>query len=321
MALGKRKASNFSTPRRVRARKHEQEDPDHSDSSDAPSEKQISNLDSGEDSNVEDGDEEVVNYDSDADLPIIAPQSAAASLASVSFGDLAKAQKALGKTQRKEKRKAERAATPSASTKSTPSPFTTTAPAKKIAQSKADLQKRSSKHAPQEMSSKRPVSRKRDFGVSNKPTARDPRFDPLTGEVNETLIRKAYGFLKDYRASEIVDLKARVRKAKTEEERAELKRELLVLESKRKTEERKEHQQSVIDEHKRKEKELVAQGKKPYYLKQAELKKQVLVDRFKSMKKRDVDKAIMRKRKKVAGKEKKEMAQMERIDGNTRRGW
>lgn len=172
------------------------------------------------------------------------------------------------------------------------------------------------------MSSKRPVSRKRDFGEpTHKTVARDPRFDPLAGDVNERLIRKAYGFINEYRASEIADLKVRVRKAKTEDERDALKRELLVLESKRKTQERKDHAQDVIDEHKRKEKELVAQGKTPFYLKKAALKKKVLVDRFENMSKKQVDKAIMRKRKKVAGKEKKELAHLERVDGSMRRGY
>ncbi|KAL5594781.1 hypothetical protein BROUX41_001695 [Berkeleyomyces rouxiae] len=313
MALGKRKAGSSASHRRVRARKYEEES-DHDNSSDAPSEQQASYAE-----NDEPSDEEGVEYDSEADIPSAPSNNPVASLASISFGDLAKAQKAISKTQRKEKRKAERTAAPPTSNSFVQAKSSSTAPSKRTDHLKADLHKRSSKHAPQEMSSKRPVSRKRDFALSSKPTPRDPRFDPLTGDVNDGLIRKAYSFLSEYRESEIADLKARVRKAKNDDEKTELKRELLVLESKRKAEERKDRQQAVIDEHKRKEKELVAQGKKPYYLKQAELKKQVLIDRFQSMSKRDVDKAIMRKRKKVAGKEKKELAQLEWIDSRSRR--
>ncbi len=62
-----------------------------------------------------------------------------------------------------------------------------------------------------------------------------------------------------------------------------------------------------MDEHRKQEKELVKQGKKPFYLKKSEQKKRVLIDKFASMKKGQVDRAIERRRKKVAGKEKKEL--------------
>ncbi|KKA29042.1 hypothetical protein TD95_002205 [Thielaviopsis punctulata] len=317
MPLGKRKPASAPAARRVRPRK----EPEYAQSdSDAPSEEQLGPSDAGSDEEAEEEEEEV-DYDSDAEIPTAEP-SATPSLAAVSFGDLAKAQAALDKLKRKEKRQAERAAARNTapafgSAGAPPTKRPSSAPAQR-----APPAKRSSKHAPQEMSSKRPVPRKRDFGEpAQKAVARDPRFDPLAGEVNERLIRKAYGFLNEYRASEIAELKTRIRKCKSDEEKERLKRELLVLESKRRTQERKDHAQDVIDEHKRKEKELVAQGKTPFYLKKAELKKKVLVDRFENMSKRDVDKAIMRKRKKVAGKEKKELASMERVDGSMRRGW
>ena len=57
----------------------------------------------------------------------------------------------------------------------------------------------------------------------------------------------------------------------------------------------------------RKEKELVKQGKKPFFLKKSEQKKLLLMDKYAGMSKSQVDKAIEKKRKKVAGKEKKQL--------------
>lgn len=184
------------------------------------------------------------------------------------------------------------------------------------------LDKRSNKHAPVELTSKKPVSRKRDFLTSTaetkRPQARDPRFTPLGpgastaaagggsgSTIDEIKARKAYAFLDDYRASEMQELRATIKKTKDAAQREKLQRALLSMESRKKAQDRKDRERAVIEEHRKKEKELVKQGKTPFYLKKSEQKKRVLVDQFQGMKKRQVDKAIERRRKKVAGKEKK----------------
>ncbi|KAK3901496.1 hypothetical protein C8A05DRAFT_16335 [Staphylotrichum tortipilum] len=183
-------------------------------------------------------------------------------------------------------------------------------------------EKRSSKHAPVEMTSKRQVSRKRDFlaitAETKKPQARDPRFMPLgagagaskagigSGNViDEIKVRKAYAFLDDYRASEMQDLRAAIKKTKNPADKEKLQKALTSMESRKKAQDRRDRERAVIEEHRKKEKELVAQGKTPFYLKRSEQKKRVLVDQFKGLKKKDADRAIERRRKKVAGKEKK----------------
>jgi len=162
-----------------------------------------------------------------------------------------------------------------------------------------------------EMSAKRAVPRKREVLPVLKRAYRDPRFDTLSSTpLDETKAQRAYGFLDDYRASEMADLRAQIRKEKkgAAPERLEaLKRQLAAMESRAKARKRREDEEAVLREHRRREKELVAQGKKPFYLKAAEQKKRVLMDRFAGMKKSEVDRAIQRKRKKVAGKEKKEL--------------
>ncbi|KAK4152945.1 hypothetical protein C8A00DRAFT_34342 [Chaetomidium leptoderma] len=184
-------------------------------------------------------------------------------------------------------------------------------------------EKRSSKHAPLETTSKRAVGRKRDFltvtAETKKAQARDPRFTPLgpgaaaasaagSGSgttIDEIKARKAYAFLDDYRESEMQELRAAIKKTKDVSQKEKLQKALLSMESRKKAQDRKDRERVVIEEHRKKEKELVKQGKTPFYLKKSEQKQRVLVDQFQGLKKRQVDRAIERRRKKVAGKEKK----------------
>jgi ribosomal RNA-processing protein 36 len=127
---------------------------------------------------------------------------------------------------------------------------------------------RSSKHAPTVQSSKRMVSRKRKVVDVKKPVFRDPRFDNMGGVVpDENIMGNRYSFLNDYRASEIAELRTTVKKSKNEGEKERLKKKLLSMESQQKTREAKEQQQDILRDHKKKEKELIKQGKQPFFLK------------------------------------------------------
>jgi ribosomal RNA-processing protein 36 len=168
------------------------------------------------------------------------------------------------------------------------------------------------------MTAKKPVSRKRDFltvtAETKKPQPRDPRFMPLgpgastatTGnKVDEIKARKAYAFLDEYRESEMQQLRAAIKKTKDPAQKEQLQRALTSMESRKKAQERKDRERAVLEEHRKKEKELVKQGKTPFYLKRSEQKKRVLVEQFQGLKKKQVDKVIERRRKKIAAKEKK----------------
>lgn len=178
---------------------------------------------------------------------------------------------------------------------------------------------RSSKHAPAEMSSKKPVSRKRDFLTVSAPLQkrqpRDPRFMPpnlgaggkVPAAVAEMKARRAYAFLDEYREAEMQQLREAVKKARDPAQREQLQRALVSMEDRKRAQERRDRERAVLEEHRRREKELIRQGRKqrPFYLKRSEQKKRVLVEQFQGMKKRQVDKAIERRRKKMAAKEKK----------------
>ncbi|KAK9775569.1 putative rRNA biogenesis protein RRP36 [Seiridium cardinale] len=171
---------------------------------------------------------------------------------------------------------------------------------------------RAHKHAPAEMTSKRPVTRRRQVVEVNKRQARDPRFGPPVGggaeaEHEQDVVRRNYSFLNTYRDSEMSALRTRVKKTKDPFEKQRLERELMSMQSRKQAQERKDAARKVIEEHRKQEKELVKQGKNPFYLKKSEQKKRVLVERFQGMKKRQVDKAIVRKRKKETAKERKEL--------------
>lgn len=175
---------------------------------------------------------------------------------------------------------------------------------------------RSSKHAPAEISSKKAVSRKREVVPTIKRDIRDPRFEPTSGSLDHAKAQKNYSFLNEYRDSEIVELKSTIRQTKDPIARERLKRALLRMESRKKTQELKDQEQEVLRAHRAKEKELIKQGKKPFYLKKAEQKKLALVHRFEGMKGKQVDKVIERRRKKKASREKRSMPEGRRtLDG------
>jgi ribosomal RNA-processing protein 36 len=166
---------------------------------------------------------------------------------------------------------------------------------------------RSSKHAPTEISSKKAVSRKREVVPVPKREFRDPRFEPLSGFVDEVKVRAAYSFLDEYRDDEIKELKSAIKTARDEDAKDKLKRALMSMESKKKAQMRKQKEQEILDNHRKAEKELVKQGKQPFYLKKAEQKKRVLLDQFGGLKGKKLDHVIERRRKKQEGREKKKM--------------
>ncbi|KAI9797520.1 MAG: rRNA biogenesis protein rrp36 [Piccolia ochrophora] len=171
---------------------------------------------------------------------------------------------------------------------------------------------RSSKHAPMEMSSKRAVPRRREVLSLPKREIRDPRFDSLSGPVDQERLRKDYSFLDDYRENEMKHLRSAIKSSKDESAKEDLSKELLSRSSKKKAQEIKDKQQEVIRRHRASERELVQKGKKPYYLKKGEQKKLALVERYSGLKGKQVDRAIERRRKKVTARDRKNMPSVRR---------
>lgn len=172
------------------------------------------------------------------------------------------------------------------------------------------------KHAPMAQSSRYEVTRKRQVIEVPKMKARDPRFDAMqqrnahTGNVD-----KAYGFLADYQADEIAQLKTALKTTKDPFQQDLLKRKIGSMENRIKAKASKEREQEVLRRHRKEERQKVESGKNPYYLKKSELKEQALVEKYKGMKGKDREKAIDKKRKKESQKEIKRMPEARRMVG------
>ncbi|ODQ65669.1 DUF947-domain-containing protein [Nadsonia fulvescens var. elongata DSM 6958] len=190
------------------------------------------------------------------------------------------------------------------------------------------------KHAPSESSTKRPVSRIRAIpGLTSTSQKNgtslyiDPRFDAAYGKADLAKARKNYAFLDGYREDEIKTLQkslgAPVKKGKLMsktgkggkkakpglqgEEREEVELEIHRLQSRLKTLRDRDLEDKVVKEFKSQQRKKAEDGKLPYFLKNSDKRKLVLTEKFKNMRKKEVNKVIERRRKKNASKERKEM--------------
>lgn len=131
--------------------------------------------------------------------------------------------------------------------------------------------------------------------------------------MDEDRIKKNYAFLDSYRESEMAELRTAIRTTKDPQAQTDLKRALLAMESRKKTQDAKDLRQKVVREHRARERELVKKGKKPFYLKKAELQRRALVERFEKLGEKQIDKAIERRRKKKAAAERKLIPKTRRV--------
>lgn len=334
----KRKFPFSGLQRRVRARKDEPEpdlDEYGNQSSDDGSDDGASNV-SDDDIRAahrdvsEDEDEEDVMEEDDEDDEEPSNHSLAA--AQISFGALAKAQASMPSARKKQQKRAGGGEGPGGDEDdkndehdggeeddeddSAPEEFDRHGGRIKIKYQPAG---RTNKHAPAEMTSKRQVTRRRQVVEVHKPQGRDPRFLPLGGpaggggrsaqqqQQQEDAQRHNYAFLDQYRDSEMAALRGTIKKTKDPRQKEKLQRALASMQGKKQARQQRDAERAVITEHRRREKELVKEGKTPFYLKKSEQKKQLLLDRFAGMKKGQVDKVIQRKRKAQAAKERMEL--------------
>jgi ribosomal RNA-processing protein 36 len=199
--------------------------------------------------------------------------------------------------------------------------------------------KRASKHAPAERSSKKPVSRRRTVIDAPKSRVRDPRFDSALGGVNHEQVRRNYKFVDDVVDAEIGTLRKQLKDQKAlsaapgprgkkrgkkkvkgverldERELEELKRELNRKESRKAAQAARDREGEVRREHRRGERESVAEGKRPFFLKRSEVREEVVKRRFGEVGEGKRERMMERRRKKVAGKERKMMPAARRAAG------
>ncbi|KAK2811773.1 hypothetical protein FQN50_001811 [Emmonsiellopsis sp. PD_5] len=330
---------------RVRARPDEDEIEEFSDelASDEVSDEGESGAEDEEDTDGE-GDEDGEDEDgqSNSDASSEADTNVTPSLQTISFGALAKAQASLGKRKRDPSTSHDAAASSSPSSRKrtapSPPPASSEGPQEYPKKPRQTLSHRSSKHAPTIQSSRHAVTRKRTIiEPPAVPKARDPRFDSVvlnhsiptsnTAALNKAAAHasKNYSFLNEYRSDELTALrkqlaiaqgkvpgkKGKQKKAKAGDpyEAERLKRLITSMTDRQRTFERKEKEKEVLAEHRRKEREMIREGKKsaPWFMKKGDVRKEADTKRFEEMGGKERARALERRRKKVAGKERREM--------------
>ncbi|KAI4862200.1 DUF947-domain-containing protein [Hypoxylon rubiginosum] len=296
----KRKAPHPNLQRRVRARRDEPE-PELDDTFSNEGQGEESNEDDKSEGGSEEAEEEEEEESGSSSQDEAEDPSAAAS--QISFGALAKAQANLPNI-RRGKGRTEEEDEDEESDDSDDQPES-----KPTDRPRLPTPHRAHKHAPTEQTSKRPVTRKREAVPVPKREARDPRFSSATSSrpMDEDRARRAYAFLDEYRDSEMGQLRDTIRKTRDAGAKEELKRALASMQSRKQAQKQRDKENTLLEEHRRREKELVKQGKKPFYLKKSEQKKRLLVDRFEGLKGKQVDRVIERRRKKLASKERRDM--------------
>lgn len=229
-------------------------------------------------------------------------------LSTISFAALAEAQDRLGK------RKASPIITTSADADANERPSKSLKP---NPTAPAPPQPRTSKHAPQQLSSRHQVSRRR-LAIST-PSQRhhDPRFLPLSDPhyAHGEAARTNYAFLDEYRHAEMQTLASALRRTKDASERDILERGLSSLRDRKRAEEGKEREREVLRRHRGGEREAVRAGKRPYFLKRGEARQMVAAERLEAMGARQREKHERRRQKKDSAKEAKSRPRERRVAG------
>ncbi|GAA5985183.1 hypothetical protein JCM10908_002558 [Rhodotorula pacifica] len=248
--------------------------------------------------------EELVDSEEDAD-----PE---AKLASIPFTSLLKAQKQLNKGKQKAVAKGKGA-------QDGGEEDARDAGGKRLAKNakgkgKGDRGGRTNKHAPTEMSARRPVSRVRQVVETQELKARDPRFDVLSGSVNKDLFRKSYSFLADQHQQELETMRktaaaARKNRQLPQEEKDRIDEALRRMENREVTRKNRDLQEEAMRQWKKEEADKRKEGKKAFFLKESEKKKLFLKAKYDDLAqdKRKLHKAMDKKRRKTSQKEKKLM--------------
>jgi len=185
-----------------------------------------------------------------------------------------------------------------------------------------DIAKRSSKHAPTEVTSKRPVTRKRQVVEVPKLIPRDPRFLPMTGEFSADKFQQSYSFLAENHKKELSALREALKQARKllssspRDLRSEREHEVHRLEQAIKRAESlvnkdrlDQVQRDALGKIKKEEVAKRTQGKGEWHLKRGEVQKVVVQARYEALAKeggqRAVKRAIEKKQKKESQKEKR----------------
>ncbi|KAJ2452286.1 rRNA biogenesis protein rrp36 [Coemansia sp. RSA 2336] len=163
---------------------------------------------------------------------------------------------------------------------------------------------------PTMMSSKRPVSRFRQVVDMPQPKTRDPRFDSLSGNLNEDLFEKSYAFLNQQQIEEMNEMKRQIAKLKHKSpaEAKRIQRALEIMQSQRAAKEQQKRAQELKRTHRKREVEAIKKGKQPFYLGKRDLREMEVAQQFNKLKDSSkLDKVLEKRRKRNANKDHRSM--------------
>ena len=164
------------------------------------------------------------------------------------------------------------------------------------------------KKGPREESSKVRVPSVRGVVTVPKVIRRDPRFDGVSGTYDEKAWKKNYKFVGEIKASEKVQLKTQLHKETDPAEKKKLKLLLQRVQNREKSEQLKEKKEAEAQMEREENIARLKQGKKPVYKTKSFRKKEELAEKFVELKESGrLDKYMQKKRKKMAGKSKKQL--------------
>ncbi|KNA20894.1 hypothetical protein SOVF_048140 [Spinacia oleracea] len=165
--------------------------------------------------------------------------------------------------------------------------------------------KRANKNRPMEVSSKKPVSRFREVIQVPKKVVRDPRFESLCGTLDEEGFKKRYKFIYDENLpSEKEELKKLLGSSKDPEVIEELRNRISLIDKQLRSDSTKLRRDQILSEQKKRVREAVKQGKRPFYIKKSEVREQMHKEKYNKLKESGkLDSFMEKKRRRNAAKD------------------
>ncbi|XP_037104511.1 ribosomal RNA processing protein 36 homolog isoform X2 [Syngnathus acus] len=168
--------------------------------------------------------------------------------------------------------------------------------------------KRLNKNRPAEVPAKKRAPFLRQVVAVKKATARDPRFDDLSGEYKADIFDKTYSFIHDIRRHETQVIQKQLKKSKNANKKEQLNGLLRKMADRERARQSRERQRAGELQHKKEQRERAQRGHRPFFLSKSEQKKLRLADRFSALKTSGKLDAFMgKKRKRNAGKDRRKL--------------
>ncbi|XP_057455310.1 uncharacterized protein LOC130746634 [Lotus japonicus] len=157
--------------------------------------------------------------------------------------------------------------------------------------------KRANKNRPMEVSCKKPVPVFREVIQAPKKVIRDPRFESLCGNLDTDGFKQRYNFLyEDVLPAEKQALKKDLKKYRDPKRTNEIEERLSWVDKQLKSGSAKNIDAEILAKHKKKEREAAKHGKRPYYIKKSDIRKQKLIEKYNELKASGKLEAFLEKR-------------------------